>query len=332
MTRYPNQRSMSRRGFLAIAAAAAATSLGDTSLLSRFANVAADAPPAPASAKYPPGQFVDMHTHLGQTWNNTKDLSPADLLKWMDEHEISQAIVLPLVSPESSSFPIPVRFVLEQTKPHRDRLIPFCCIDPRTTINGGKKGVEDMVKQYIDDGCKGFGEFKVGLPIDDPLSMRLYSVVGNAGLPILFHLDSQRNTDKPGLPGLEKALKENPQTNFIGHGPGFWASISEVKTPAELGAYPKGPVVAGGAIDRLLEAYKNLYCDLSAGSGAGALSRDLKFAKEFLIRRQDRVMFGTDYLSPGQDVPQFQVLKQIELPAEVRAKVYRENARKLLKL
>ena len=49
------------------------------------------------------------------------------------------------------------RFVLEQTKDHRDRLIPFCSIDPRTTINGAKKGVEDMVKKYIDDGCRGFG-------------------------------------------------------------------------------------------------------------------------------------------------------------------------------
>jgi predicted TIM-barrel fold metal-dependent hydrolase len=288
----------------------------------------------PATSKnYPPGQFVDMHTHLGQTWNTTKDLSPADLLKWMDEHEVSQAVVLPLVSPESSSFPIPVRFVLEQTKPHRDRLIPFCCIDPRTTINGGKKGVEDMVQRYIDDGCRGFGEHKPGIPIDDPLSMRLYGVCGRLGLPILFHLDSQRNTDKPGLPGLETCLKENPQTVFIGHGPGFWASISgDVKTPAELGGYAKTEVVAGGALDRLLAGYPNLYCDLSAGSGAGALSRDLKFAKEFMIRRQDRLMFGTDYLSPGQAVPQFEVLKKIELPDDVRAKIYRENARKLLKL
>lgn len=274
-----------------------------------------------------------MHTHVGQTWNTTKDLSADDLLKWMDEHEIAQAVVLPLVSPESSSFPIPVRFVLEQTKPHRDRLIPFCSIDPRTTINGGKKGVEDMVKRYIDDGCRGFGEHKPGIPIDDPLSMRLYGVCGRFGLPVLFHLDSQRNTDKPGLPGLEACLKENPQTVFIGHGPGFWASISgDVKTPADLGIYPKTEVAPGGALDRLLETYPNLYCDLSAGSGAGALSRDLKFAKEFMTRRQDRVMFGTDYLSPGQPVPQFEVLKKIELPEAVRAKIYRENARKLLKV
>ena len=69
----------------------------------------------------------------------------------------------------------------------------------------------------------------------------------------------------------------------------------------------------------------------AAGSGAGALSRDLAFAHAFLTRRQDRILFGSDYLAPGQPVPQFDVLKKIELTDEVRAKVYRENARKLLK-
>jgi predicted TIM-barrel fold metal-dependent hydrolase len=163
--------------------------------------------------------------------------------------------------------------------------------------------------------------------------MRLYAACGRHKLPVLFHLDNLRNTDKPGLPGLEAVLKANPQTTFIGHGPGFWASISgAVKTPADLGAYPKGPVGPGGALDRLMEAYPNLYCDLSAGSGAGALRRDPAFAAKFLVRRQDRLMFGSDYLAPGQPVPQFEVLKAIEVPDAVRAKIYRENARRLLGL
>ncbi|QOV87850.1 amidohydrolase family protein [Humisphaera borealis] len=312
---------MTRRELLLAAVASASTSLLPI------------AAPADAAKAYPPGQFVDMHTHVGQTWNTTKMLSPADLLKWMDEHEISQAIVLPLVSPESSSYPISAQFVLEQTKPHRDRLIPFCCIDPRTTINGGKKGAADMFKSYVDAGCKGFGEHKPGLPIDDPLSMRLYNLCGEFKLPVLFHLDSQRNTDKPGLPGLEAVLKGNPQTTFIGHGPGFWASISgDVKTAADLGGYPKEGVSEGGALDRLMESYPNLCGDLSAGSGAGALKRDLKFAAGFMTRRQDRLMFGTDYLSPGQPVPQFEVLKSIEIPDAVRQKIYRDNARRLLGL
>jgi len=312
---------MTRRQLLHAAVATAAAAMLPTR------STAADA------KTYPPGWFVDIHTHLGQTWNTTNSLSPKELLKWMDEHEVSQAIVLPLVSPESSSFPLSTQFVLEQTKDHRDRLIPFCCIDPRTTINGGKKGASDMLKSYVDAGCRGFGEHKPGLPIDDPLSMRLYNLCGEFKLPVLFHLDAQRNTDKPGLPGLEAVLKTHPQTNFIGHGPGFWASISgDVTTPQALGGYPKGDVAEGGALDRLMSAYPNLYGDLSAGSGAGALKRDLKFAAGFLSRRQDRLMFGSDYLAPGQPVPQFDVLKSIDIPDGVRQKIYRGNARKLLGL
>lgn len=287
---------------------------------------AADAP------AFPPGRYVDMHTHLGQTWNTTQPLGAVDLLKWMDEHDIAQAVVLPLVSPESSSYLLTTDFVLEQTAAHRDRLIPFCCVDPRTSYNGGKKGLVDMLKKYVDRGVKGFGEHKPGTKIDDPRSMTLYAACGELGLPVLYHIDTQRNLDAPGLPGLEKAVKENPNTKFIGHGPGWWASISGDLKADDLGGYPKGPVAPGGAMDRLMETYPNVFADLSAGSGAGAISRDPKFGREFLIRRADRVMFGTDFLSPGQEVPQLTLFRQLDLPEDVQAKVFRDNARKLLGL
>lgn len=283
-------------------------------------------------AKYPPGRYVDMHTHLGQTWNKTVPLTADGLLKWMDESDIAQAIVLPLVSPESSSYLLTSDFVLEQTKPHRDRLIPFCCMDPRTSYTGGHEGLVAMLKRWQDAGAKGFGEHKPGVKIDDPRNMALYRACGELKLPLLFHCDNLRNMDAPGLPGLEKALKENPQTIFIGHGPGWWASISGGLTDADLGGYPKGPVMPGGAIDSLMEKYPNIYGDLSAGSGAGSISRDEKFGRDFLIRRADRLMFGTDYLAPEQQVPQLTLFRQLDLPAEVQAKVFRDNARRVLGL
>jgi predicted TIM-barrel fold metal-dependent hydrolase len=285
-----------------------------------------------SKSSFPSGRYVDVHTHLGQTWNTTEPLSAEKLLGWMDANDIAQAVVLPLVSPESSSYLLTSDFVLAETRPHRDRLIPFCCLDPRTSYSGGAKGLSAMLKRWVDQGAKGFGEHKTGIPINDPRNMALYAACGELKLPVLFHLDQQRNTDAPGLPGLEKALKENPHTTFIGHGPGWWASISGNVTPADLAKYPSGPVAPGGAIDTLMEKYPNLYGDLSAGSGAGAITRDLKFGREFLIRRADRLMFGTDFLSPGQEVPQLTLFRQIELPPEVAAKVFRDNARTLLGL
>jgi hypothetical protein len=308
---------MSRRAFVARGAAAlACAQLGHTL----------------CAAPRPKRRFIDMHTHLGQCWNHTRELTAADLLKWMDEHDIERAIVMPVVSPEASTYPLTPDFVLAQTKPHRDRLIPFCVVDPRTAYTGGRHGLRYVLRKYAEQGAKGFGEHKPGVAIDDPRNMELYAVCGEVKLPVLFHLDEQRNTDVAGLPGLEKVLQQNPETTFIGHGPGWWASISGGISDADLGAYPKTPVAPGGAIDRLMDKYPNLYGELSAGSGAGAISRDLAFGKKFLIRRADRIMFGTDYLSPGQEIPQFDLFPQIDLPEEVAAKVYRGNAIRVLGL
>jgi predicted TIM-barrel fold metal-dependent hydrolase len=223
--------------------------------------------------------------------------------------------------------------VLAQTQPVRDRLIPFCSVDPRTSYQGGHKGLVGMLQRYIDAGAKGFGEHKPGVPIDDPRNLRLYAACNELKLPLLFHLDNQRNMDRPGLPGLAKALAEAPDCKFIGHGPGWWASISGDATQANLGGYPKGPVVPGGAIDALMDKFPNLYGDLSAGSGASAIGRDLDFGRDFLVRRQDRIVFGTDFLAPDQAVPQFELFEQkLDLPADVQRKIFRDNARRQLSL
>lgn len=281
---------------------------------------------------YPPGRYVDVHTHLGQVSNATAELTVMSLLGWMDANDIAQSVVLPLVSPEAATFPLSSDFVLAETRAHRDRLIPFCCLDPRASYRGGRAALPEILKRWVDQGARGFGEHKPGVAIDDPRNLELYSACGELKLPVLFHIDEQRNMDTPGLPGLEKAIRENPATVFIGHGPGWWASISGDVKQADLGGYPKGPVAPGGAIDRLMDKYANLFGDLSAGSGAGAIKRDPAFGREFLIRRADRLMFGTDYLAPGQEVGQLLLYRQLDLPAAVEAKIFRNNARKILRL
>lgn len=79
-----------------------------------------------------------------------------------------------------------------------------------------------------------------------------------------------------------------------------------------------------------MEKYPNIYGDLSAGSGLNAISRDPDFGREFLIRRADRLLFGTDYLAEGQQVGQFEFLDRLDLPADVQAKIFRDNVRRIL--
>lgn len=281
---------------------------------------------------FAPGQFVDVHTHIGTIpADKTEPLTASDLLRWMDGNDISQAWVLPLVSPESYPNPVPTEYVLNETAPYRDRLIPFCSIDPRNSFYGGKR-LAGQIKRYVDAGAKGFGEHKVGLPLDDPKNLSVYEACQSVGIPILIHIDNERNTDTPGLPGLRKVLSMFPNVNIVGHGPGTWASISGDVSQSDLGGYPKGEVKPGGALDALLSEFDNFYLDLSAGSGASAISRDPKFGRDFIIRNKSRIMFGTDYLTIGQPIPQQEVMRSLDLPKEVQETVFRNNARKLVGL
>jgi uncharacterized protein len=221
------------------------------------------------------GPYINVHTHVGRTWNGNGStaLSADALVKWMDAHHVANAVVLPPVSPKSASSMNLTEQALKAAKQHPDRLIPFCCIDPRTSYQGGRAGLHSMLQEYVDQGAKGIGEHKARLPIDDLRMRALYEVCEDLWLPVLFYMDGQRGIDAPGLPGLERVLKTFSKVTFFGHGPGFWASIFSDVTAREMEAYTCGPVKPGGAIDRLFDICPNLWGDLSAGSGAGARSR-----------------------------------------------------------
>jgi predicted TIM-barrel fold metal-dependent hydrolase len=320
---------VSRRQFQAAALAAGVFSLS-------AAGRAHAEPKAPARNKY-----IDMHTHVG-TFYYGKELTADELVRMMDRHGIEKACVLPLVSPESTPYLQPTEGALAAAKAHPDRLIAFCCLDARVSTTrpsryghvAGVRGMIEILDRYQQAGARGFGEHKVGLPLDHPQMMMVYEACDKLSLPILFHLDDLRGIDTPGLPRLENVLRTFPDLPLIGHAAGFWASISGDATVEDFGRYPEipKPVMPGGALDRLMEKYPNLYGDLSEPGGEKAIARDPKFGREFLIRNAGRLVFGTDFLMGGQEVPQFALLDSLELPVDVQAKIYRDNARKLLKL
>ena len=252
----------------------------------------------------------------------------------MDARHIAQAVVLPLVSPEAFWYPVTTEFVLSETRKFRDRLIPFCAIDPRTLeTHLSVRQAIDMLHRFREAGARGFGEHKPKLPIDDPLNMQLYEACNEVRLPVLFHLDNFANMDRPGLPGLEKVLAAFPDLVLIGHGKGWWASIAGGLKQADLQVgYPRGRVAPGGAVDRLMEKYPNLYGDLSS-SGAHAMLRDQEFGANFMQRWSDRLLFGTDYYDLTQkEFPHFRLLAEFGLPKDVERNIARGNAERLLGL
>ncbi|MCL2159185.1 MAG: amidohydrolase [Oscillospiraceae bacterium] len=180
-----------------------------------------------------------------------------------------------------------------------------------------------------------YGEMKLRMMYDNPDAVRMYRFCGENGLPVLMHFDYELGGGSypwpnywygGGIDALERVLALCPETNFIGHAPGFWAHISNDEL-YKSEAYPKGPVVPGGKIEILLEKYPNLYCDISAGSGHNALSRDVENASRFLQTWQSRVLFGRDYY----DGIHQELLSSLALPAETLDNIYCQNARRILR-
>ena len=76
-----------------------------------------------------------------------------------------------------------------------------------------------------------------------------------------------------------------------------------LETVADHCAYPSYPIKEEGAVPKLFRRYKNLWGDLSAGSGYNALARDVDYAVKFLNEFQDRLCFGTDICYADQKLP-----------------------------
>jgi uncharacterized protein len=152
--------------------------------------------------------------------------------------------------------------------------------------------------QAVRNGARGFGEIKHHFAADSPEARRGYALAAELGVPILIHFQEVDHFENEGTwsSGLattfEAMLKAYPKTTFIGHADAFWANIS--KDYHNEAAYPAGPIVRGGITDRLLGDYPNLYGDLSANSGNNMLSRDAGFTRDFLLRHQDKLLFGSD--------------------------------------
>ena len=160
-----------------------------------------------------------------------------------------------------------------------------------------KPDAEEILTRAVKDGACGIGEIKYHVEADGPELRRMYALAAELNVPILVHFQEVQHFEGEGLfsTGFKRfaaMLKAYPKTRFIGHADAFWANIDAGY--ANEAAYPSGPVVQGGVTDKLLADYPNLYGDLSANSGNNAMSRDPEFTKDFLVRHQNKLVFGSD--------------------------------------
>ena len=142
--------------------------------------------------------------------------------------------------------PQSVQEVVNIAREYPDRFVPFCNVDPRAMTNSADAPLGDLLKFYIDQGCKGVGEVAANLPFLDPMVQNLFRHVQDAALPLTFHIAAQIGGiyglyDDPGLPQLERSLQLFPKLTFLGHSQSFWAEMAPLETPAERYDYPAAP-------------------------------------------------------------------------------------------
>jgi predicted TIM-barrel fold metal-dependent hydrolase len=147
------------------------------------------------------------------------------------------------------------------------------------------------IEKYVKLGGIIIAELKFGVECDSPEMQRIYALAADHHVPVLMHW--QFKMYNYGFERFYKILEKFPRTIFLGHAQTWWGNIDKNHSnQADL--YPKGKVASGGITDRYLSDYPNMFGDLSAGSGLNALTRDEEHTREFLIRHQDKLLYGSD--------------------------------------
>ncbi|MCH9652469.1 MAG: amidohydrolase [Planctomycetes bacterium] len=226
---------------------------------------------------------IDCHLHI-----NHKGRSIEDTIKHMDATGTEKAFILPLETGEGGVV-LRTETVLHAFHKHKDRLIPFCQTDIR------KPDVIERIRAYHLLGCRGIGEQKEHLPLNDRRVEAVIALCDEFNWPITIHFQDNKTGFNQGIEQhLETYLKKYQHVRIIGHAQSFWSHISADVPSPEKTLYPTGPVKPGGLLDHLLSEYPNLYADMSAGSGFTAISRDENFSAGFLQRHRKQLLFGSD--------------------------------------
>ena len=291
-------------------------------------------------------RLIDAHQHV--FWHGRDDKG---LLADMDEHGIEKAWLLgweesaeeagggyaSVVDPRwhwrgSSTAVMPLHTTYEVCRRYPDRFVLGYCphpLDPKAL---------PQLKAAIDIlGARVCGEWKFAIHLDDPRCIEIFRYAGSRGLPVIVHIDVPYLPPKGGrfvghyawkggtIANLERTLTMCPDTNFLGHAPGFWRELTG-NADEYPESYLKPPLTPGGRLPSLFDRYPNIYGDLSAGSALRALKADPEIARELLIRHSDRFVFARDYY--GRDLREF--LDSLQLPTDVWRRIGRENAERLL--
>lgn len=310
------------------------------------------------AAKFP---FIDIHSHQWRMATQDNAL----IAKQMDS--LNMKILVNLSGRSGDMLKEMVDATNAQTP---GRFIIFANIDFENIDDPDwtERSVEQLQEDY-NNGARGIKIFKnLGLTItdskgnrvhtDDPRIDPLWAKAGELGIPVLIHtgepavfwepIDEQNERwiemknfpdrhrgDSTKYPSWEVVMAEqwnvfrkHPETKFINAHFGWMANDLD-----RLGKH--------------LDEFPNVYAEIAAI--IAELGRQPRFAREFFIKYQDRLLFGKDTYRPHEYYTYFRVLESddeyfdyfrkrhafwkmygLNLPDQVLKKVYYKNALKIV--
>ena len=304
--------------------------------------------------------IIDMHSH--DYCANAEEI--AQWCKNMDEVGVLHTAIM-----HCSWIGRPFEEVVELYGPYKDRFRFWCCFDYSDMSPEGIEKACALLERYHNElGATGVGELGdkgegdtyarpvegKDIHIDDPRIRPLIAKCAELKMPISIHIAEPywmylpMDETNDGLvnavnwhvdttncygynklmESFENAVRENPNTIFIAC---HYLNMSH--------DWPR--------LGALLDKYPNMYVDISARVAESAHTP--RATREFLMKYQDRVLFGTDNgFDPEMYRAIFRVLETndehfynmeygyhwalsgFNLPDEVLKKIYHDNAERIL--
>ena len=313
-------------------------------------------------AKY---YVIDVHNHTNDAMGIDEHMPPERVVQIMDNTNVKTVVILTGMWGEKLQHVID-----EMVKPYPGRFIVFSQIDFSKIDDPNFS--QEMVAQLDDAvrrGARGLKQLKdLGLTdrdksgkliaIDDPRLDPIWEEAGRLGIPVSIHTSDPEAFFHPIDNTNERyeELIEHPDWSF--YGPQFPAK--EALLAARDRMFAKHPHTRFVAlhmanwpenldyVSHLLDTLPNVMVEF--GARQAELGRQPRRAREFFIKYQDRIMFGTDngmdeamyrnhfrwletadeyfdyWGAPGQGR---WTISGMELPDTVLEKIYHKNAERM---
>jgi predicted TIM-barrel fold metal-dependent hydrolase len=309
---------------------------------------------------------IDVHNHVNDARGGDPPVPVADLVARMDRLNVKRIVIL------TGHWGDALQGVVDRmVKPHPDRFTVFTEPDwSRIDEPGFGEAMAAQVRDAVRRGARGLKILKVlGLvvrdrsgrlvAVDDPRLDPMWAECERLGIPVAIHTSDPDAFFEPRDATNERwdELGRHPDWSF--YGPGFPPKRALLDARNRVFARHPGTTfvalhVANHPEDlddasAVLDRYPNVVVE--TGAREAELGRQPRRAREFFLRYQDRILFGTD-AAPDEGMYRnwFRFLETadehfdywnypgqgrwrisgLDLPRDVLEKIYAKNAERVL--